>query len=73
MIKVWVRGGWVRSGLITFFNIYISHVKKLQNEKRGAYPRIVFFEKRSTYHCLHITYIHVNSHMYMHIHTYIHI
>ena len=32
-------GGWVRGGLITSFNIYISHVKKIQNEERRTSPR----------------------------------
>jgi hypothetical protein len=32
-------GGRVRGGLISSFNIYISHVKKIQNEERGTSRR----------------------------------
>jgi hypothetical protein len=28
----WWAGGWVKGGFITFLNIYISPVKKIQNE-----------------------------------------
>jgi hypothetical protein len=33
--------GWVKGGLIASFNIYISHVKKIQDEERGNSP--IFF------------------------------
>jgi hypothetical protein len=35
-------GGRVMSGLTTCFNIYISNVKKIQNEERGISPRFFF-------------------------------
>ena len=37
-------GGWVRGGLITSFNIYISHVKKIQNEEREILRDFVFWK-----------------------------
>ena len=30
----WWVGGWVKGGFITFFNVYVSLVKKIQNEDR---------------------------------------
>jgi hypothetical protein len=41
-VEGWARGGWVGGGWITSFNIYISHVKKIQNEERGTSPRFFF-------------------------------
>ncbi len=48
-----VRGGFARNGYvlssrgmggpITPFNIYISHVNKIQKEERGASPRFLFW------------------------------
>jgi hypothetical protein len=35
-------GGWVRGGIFTSFNIYISYVKKIENEGRGTSARFFF-------------------------------
>ena len=44
------RVGWVDGwdGLITSFNVHISHVKRIQNEARGTSPRL--FQKKFSVH-----------------------
>jgi hypothetical protein len=57
---------------ITSFNIYISHVKKIQNEERGTSPRKTnlisyFLRCKVMYECMYTGCIHtyVCMHVYL--------